>query len=232
LITAYCPLHGACCLDVFCCTLRVVCCIFPDACCQLSVAHFLVVVSSTLSVGSCLRAFFVACGLLPVARPTVPCPMVCAVRRLSHVASRHVGCAALRVVCCMLHNARPLLHVVAWLSPVPSCMPSVARCRVTQRHHNRRSASRRRSPLSAAVPGEARCSEDRGGRAPVCACVSVRVCVSAESVTVCLSGLLCVRRELSRQGNRINERPLPHVFDHNGWGHLPRHQRRKPRRVH
>ena len=164
---AFSPLHIACRVLHFPrCMLSVVCCPFSSRRRRHAVRGI---------VSAC--TFFVACGLLPVSRPTVPCRMPCAVRRPSHVASRHVGCAALRVVCCMLHNAHPLLHVVAWLSPVPSCVPLVARCRVTQRHH-RRSASRRRSRLSAAVAGEARCSADRGGRARVCACVCacVRVC--------------------------------------------------------
>ena len=87
----------------------------------------------------------------------------------------------------MVHDARPLLHAVAWPLPVPffhvACrMPPVARCRVTQRRHTR-SASRRRSQLSASVAGEPRCSADRGVRA--CARACVRACVSAASVTVC-----------------------------------------------
>jgi hypothetical protein len=68
------------------------------------------------------------------------CPLllaVCAVCRLSRVASRHVACAALRVVGCTLHvPCRMLSHVLSWLLAVPSCMSSAAcrrlqRCRVT-----------------------------------------------------------------------------------------------------
>jgi hypothetical protein len=214
LFAAYCTLRATCCLEVVCCTLHVVCCIFPVAYCMLSVVccpvssgrrrHAVRLIVSACPFFVACRTFSVAYGLLPVARPTVPCRMVCAVRRLSHVASRHVACYCVAsrlshvadltspVACCRLAGACPILHVVCRIPPV-------ACCRLAQRIHTR-SASQRRSQLSASAAGEPRCSADRGARACVCAWVA--------SVTVCLCGLLCVRREHSRQGNRINERPL------------------------
>jgi hypothetical protein len=39
-----------------------------------------------------------------------------------------------------------------------------------------------------------------------------------------------MRTEYLCQDNRKEARPLPHVFDHKGRGHLPRHQRLRPRR--
>ena len=177
LSAAYCPLHAACCLDVVCCILQVVCRIFPCcmssvtfspmhvACRRWSVAHFPVLacgIAARWIVSACpffvaCRSFYVAWCLFSVARPSAPCRMVCAVRRLPHlaspqcpllhavcavcrlsrVASRHVACAALRVVGCTLHvPCRMLSHVLSWLLAVPSCMSSAAcrrlqRCRVT-----------------------------------------------------------------------------------------------------
>jgi hypothetical protein len=167
LFAACCPLHAACCLEVVCCTLRVVRCIFPVACCmssvafsvmhvaccQLSVAHFPVRVCGTLSVGSCLLALsllHVAHSPLSVfffsdARPSVPCRMVSAVRRLSHVASGHVTrcmthalCRMLSLVRCLSRLARRLLHVVCCV-----LQSDTACCRVT-RSRRARSASQRR----------------------------------------------------------------------------------------
>jgi hypothetical protein len=147
-----------------CCLLhacrQVVRCIFPVAycmssvtfspmhvaCCRWSVAHFPVVVCGIAVrwiVSAC--PFFVACrtvsvagGLISVARPRVPCRMVCAVRRRSHVASRHVAR-------CMTRALRRMLSLVRCLSRLARCLlqPSVARCRVTQ-SRRARSASRRR----------------------------------------------------------------------------------------
>ena len=172
-------LHGACCLDGFCCTLRVVCCISSGAylCRRLHFSRCMSsIVCCTLSSGRLRHAvrgivsactFSVACGLLPAARPE--CPLSHGVRCLSPgPASRLVTLDVLRcassVACCRPHV--PCCFLSLGRRPSHSCMPHVASCRVAQRRHTR-SASRRRSPLSAAVAGEARCSADRGGRAPV-----------------------------------------------------------------
>ena len=164
---------------VACCVSSVTFSPMQVACCQLSVAQFPVVVCGTLSVGSCLRALsllhvlrsplHVVCCLLPV--PVSPCRMVCAVCRLVPRRISSVACYALRVVCCTLHTAPSVLRVVSCPVVHVVCrMPPVACCRVTQRRHTR-SASRRRSQLSASVAGEARCSADRGARACVRACM-------------------------------------------------------------
>jgi hypothetical protein len=163
--------------------LRVVCHIFPDAGCMLSIVrctissghlrHAVRWIVSTCPFFVACRTFSVACGLLPIARPSVPCRMVCAVCRLVPRRISSVACYALRVVCCTLHTALSVLPVVSCpVLHVVCRMPPVARCRVTQRRHTR-SASRRRSKFSASVAGEARCSADRGARACVSACVRV-----------------------------------------------------------
>ena len=162
--------------------LRVVCHIFPDAGCMLSIVCCTIssgplwhavrwIVSTCPSFVAC-RTFSVACGLLPLARPGVPCRMVCAVCRLVPRRISSVAWYALRVVCCMLHTALSVLPVVSCPVVHVVCrMPPVARCRVTQRRHTR-SASRRRIAI-----------ERLGGRRgplqcrPRCACV--RACVHA-----------------------------------------------------
>ena len=123
------------------------------------------VVCCPLHIARCL--LFVACCLLPVCLP--PCPMSHGVRCLPPDPRSISSRCMLRVVCSLLHvvsltGACPILHYC--------CMPHVVccrRCRATQRRRIR-SASRRRSHLSASVAGEARCSADRGGRACVRAC--------------------------------------------------------------
>jgi hypothetical protein len=105
LFAAYCPLHGACCLDVVRCMLRVICCIFPVACCVSSVfcgtvssglLHVVSFVSSAARSslhGVCFRlpapVSPVACG----SELSVPCPishlvccMCCAASRRLHAA--------------------------------------------------------------------------------------------------------------------------------------------------
>ena len=164
-------MHRACCLAVVCCMRRVVCCIFPVACSPSHVVWFafssglLHVVSCVPSVARCpldracctlsvvCCTLSVVCCLSPVARSPLsvvcfllparvsPCRMACAVCRLSHVASRHVACAALRVGCCIAHV--PCLHVVSCPLRVPSCMPSIAGCTVDSQRRRARSASLR-----------------------------------------------------------------------------------------
>ena len=152
------------------------------ACFQWSVAHFPVVVcgiiGGTLSVGSCLRALsllHVPLGLLPAApAPSVPCRMVCAACCLSHVASRHGARAALRVVCRMLHDARPLLMLSLgrWLSQLARCVSHAVCCNVAERHSAVTHAAHRggASQLSASVAGKTRCRPR---------CAWVRACVRA-----------------------------------------------------
>ncbi len=130
----------------FYCTLYVVCCIFPIACCKSSIfcctfssgaLHVAPCLSSAalLFVGSCL--LHVVCGLFSCCLPQ--CPMACAVCRLSHVASRLVH--VLRVVGCILHDARSLPHVVSCPLRVQSCMPSIAFCTVDSQRRRARIAS-------------------------------------------------------------------------------------------
>jgi hypothetical protein len=97
------------------------------ACCQLSVAYFPLVVCG-IGIRGILsacpffvahRTFSVACCLF--ACPSVPCRMACAVRRLSHVASRHVA----MVACCCV--ASRLLSVAFRTSHFAWCDLSVAR---------------------------------------------------------------------------------------------------------
>jgi hypothetical protein len=135
--------------------LRVVCHIFPDAGCMLSIVcctisggrlrHAVRWIVSACPFFVACRTFSVACGLISVARPRVPCRMACAVRRLSHVASRHVArcmtlalCRMLSLVRCLSRLARRLLHVVCCV-----LQSDTACCRVT-RSRRARSASQRR----------------------------------------------------------------------------------------
>ena len=139
---------------------------------------------------------------LPVFGCPPQCPMPHGVRCLSHAPRRisSVACAALRVVGCMLHVARPEPHVVSCVLPVPSCMSSHRHaCYPHARTHSCLHAHLglqqvlrplRRSIASAAA----------GVRAP--------------------------------EASRRKARRTSHVFDHKGRGHLPRHQRLRPRRVH
>jgi hypothetical protein len=193
LFAAYCPLHAARCHEVVCCTLqcrwlhfprrmlRVICHIFPDAGCMLSMVcctissgrlrHAVRWIVSTCPFFVACRTFSVACCLLPVAGTSVPCAWCALSVAWSHVASRHVACYALRVVCCTLLTAPSVLRVVSCPVVHVVCRtPPVACRRVAQRCHTR-SASRRRSQLSASVAVEARCSADRGARACVRACM-------------------------------------------------------------
>jgi hypothetical protein len=116
------------------------CCLWHDACrrlhfprCMLHVVSCLLHIfrwssAALLPVGSCLRAL----SLLHVARS--PSPVAYLPAPVSPVAWRalSVACptsllvtlqwlhvAALRVVCCLLHAARPMLHGVRCLSPFP-----------------------------------------------------------------------------------------------------------------
>jgi hypothetical protein len=155
MLSGSCPLEAACrWLHFPRRMLHVVRHIFRDAGCMLSIVcctissgrlrHAVRWIVSTCPFFVAYRTFSVACGLLPVARPSVPCRMVCAVCRLVPRRISSVACYALRVVCCMLHTALsvlpvvscPVLHVVCRMLPV-------ACCRVAQRRHTR-SASRRR----------------------------------------------------------------------------------------
>ncbi len=111
LFAVYCPLHGACCLDVVCCSMRVVRCILPVArcmwrgvCCTLSsgALHVVPCVSSAalLFVGSCLL-HVASC---PFSCCPPQCPMSRGVRCLSPVPRR----ISSRCTCCV---ASRLLHV-------------------------------------------------------------------------------------------------------------------------
>jgi hypothetical protein len=93
MLSGSCPLEAACrWLHFPRRMLRVVCHIFPDAGCMLSIVcctissgrlrHAVRWIVSTCPCFVACRTFSVACGLLPVARPSVPCRMVCAVCRL------------------------------------------------------------------------------------------------------------------------------------------------------
>jgi hypothetical protein len=90
---AFSPLHIACRVLHFprcSCMLSIVCCTFPVVVCGIAVRWIV----STCPFFVACRTFSVACGLLLVARPGVPCHMVCAACLLSHVASRHVACVS------------------------------------------------------------------------------------------------------------------------------------------
>jgi hypothetical protein len=175
-------LHVVCCLlSVVCCMrcllLAVFCAVFP-ACrmppvdCCLVVCSPLHAVFATLSVVCCLHVarcmlchmswLFAACCtkfvlrcLFSGARPSVPCRMVCAVRRLSHLASRHVACAALRVAWCMLHVARPESHVVTCVLPVLSCMSSYHHACYPHARTPTSVCSRSRRPLRGSIASAA-----------------------------------------------------------------------------
>ena len=259
------PLHGACCppFSVARCVSSVAFSLLRVACGVVSVAKF-PVVPCTFSLASSAALRFVGSCLLhvgscPFSCGPPQCPMSRGVWCLSPGPHRIASgtCPALRVVRCMLHDARSQSHVASCVLPVPSCMPSVGccktrvlccflslvhadpilacrlphavccnvACRVTQRRRIR-SASRRRIAIER-LSGR---QDPLQTEVDVRACV--RACVWVASVTVCRCGLLCVRREYLCQGNRIQVRPLPHVFDHKKRGHLPRHQRLRPRRVH
>jgi hypothetical protein len=229
LFAVYCPLHGACRLDVVGCIMRVVCCIFPVACCRFRG------VCCTFSCGAlhvvpCVSSA-ARCPLEPVEctlplvrfRPPAPvprCRVVCAVCRLSQVASRHVACSALRVVRCMLHVARSQSHRVSL--PVPSRMPYVACCKtrvlrcflslVRCRSHSGMSSVACRRLQSDTAPSHtpriaaAHAIERLSGRrdllqTEVCVRACGRACVWVGSKrTVCRCGLLCMRRGYSRVG--------------------------------
>jgi hypothetical protein len=150
LFAAYCPLHGACCLDVVCrrlhfsrcifprCTLHVVCCLLHSfqwslACCPSRLVCG-IAVRRIVSAARCLlsvayRTLSVVRCLLPVACPSVPCRMVCAVCRLTRVASRHVACCVLYVLSCMLSLCPlPVPSSLATLQSdtAPSCTQRIA----------------------------------------------------------------------------------------------------------
>ncbi len=149
LFAAYCPLHGACRLDV---VYHAVCRLLHIPHCMLQVVYFLFahfpVVPCTLPLACRLRhccqsdraccALSVICFRLPAPVPHgVRCPLPVP-RRISSST-----CSALRVVCCLLHDARSQSHVVSCPLRVPSCMPSVACCTVDSQRRRARSASLR-----------------------------------------------------------------------------------------
>ena len=126
----------------------VYCCMPSGVCCTVS-GGALHVVSCVSSAARCpldraCCTFSVACCLISVSCPSVPCCMVCAVCRPSHVASRllRVVCG-IAVRCCMLHTARPQSHAVSCPLPAPSCMSSVVRCTGDSQRRRARSASLR-----------------------------------------------------------------------------------------
>jgi hypothetical protein len=159
-----CPLHGACWLDG--CLLHAVCRLLHVVCCMGCVAYC-IVSRCMLHVAWCPSRCVLHICKWSLAR--CPLRVVCgiadrwtvsAAHSLSHIARLHV------VACCISHDCTVLSVVICLLHVVPCVssaallsvgrMPFVARCRVAQRRRTR-SASRRRSQLSASVAGEARC---------------------------------------------------------------------------
>jgi hypothetical protein len=134
------PLHGACCLDVVllhatCRPLHFACCALHEVCCLLHSFRWCSHLSCTLSLACRLRHCGlldrVCCTLSVVCFPVAPLPHVpwCV---LSVAGPRRISsgtCSALRVVCCILHDACSRSHRVSCVLPDPSCMPYVACCR-------------------------------------------------------------------------------------------------------
>jgi hypothetical protein len=140
LVCGVCAVLSGCCLSHTACRrlhFPVACCMSSNACCTFSggacplrcLRHCCPLdrVCCTFSAACCLLS--VVCGLFSVARPRAPVSH--GVRCLSPVPRRISSRSALCVVCCTLHDARLLSHVVSSPLPVPSCMSYVARCIVT-----------------------------------------------------------------------------------------------------
>ncbi len=138
LSVAFSMLHVACCrLHFPRCMLHVVCCLLHVF--QWSPRHADRWIVSACPFFVACRTFSVACGRISVACCPPHCPIshaVCAVCRLSHLASRHVArcmthalCRFLSLVRCLSHLARCLLHAVCCLlqsDSEPSCSQRIA----------------------------------------------------------------------------------------------------------
>jgi hypothetical protein len=114
-------------------------CVKSGACCLLRVA--------------CRLLFAVYCPLHVVRMVSVACCMSCRPlpfpRRMSHV-SCPTPVPSLQVVCCMVHTARPVLHVVSGPFACPilhvCCMPSLQSDTAPSRTQSIVAAHRNRAP--------------------------------------------------------------------------------------